>query len=278
MKGNKLNAILWLLLGVFLTVLLIRGINGKSWKNFKFWTWHNETVKDWDEDFDRDADWETENDYVKWSFDSEDIRNIEVEIVSAHLTCKVSDDTDKIEVLISNNTDVRKIYSVGVNDSTFYLRRKAKVQIGIIPAINSSAKEIILILPDTVFDKMKIDNVSGRTDVKNLRGRKINIDNVSGKINAENLNGKVYLNSVSGKIECRIEELKNNLQANSVSGKIEMNISKDADFLCEFETVSGSVETDFHKAGKKSGEISNGSEEYELKVETVSGSIEINSL
>lgn len=274
MKGNKINAVLWIILTVFLTSLLIKGLRGENWANQKIWSWN----KDSSNVSIENTDWETENDYVKWTFNAENVKNIETEIVNAKLTCKVSEETDNIEVLISNNVNVSKTYTVGVKGDTFFLKRNSKVHIGFINTFNSSAKEIILILPDTIFEKIKIANVSGKIEATNISGRRIYIDNVSGKILAENLQGKVEINTVSGKIECTMEELKNSLEAHSVSGKIELNVSKDADFICDYETVSGSIETNFRKNGKKSGEITNGSEQYNLKVETVSGSIEINAL
>lgn len=274
MKGNKINGILWILIGVFLTCIMIRGINGKDWRNLKFWSWHIGPDTSWDSDEYPDS---VTDEYLEWTFDGNEIENIEIEVVSSAVRCFSSSDTDSIKVQISNNVDVKKYYNVGLTGKTLNVKRKTFHSTGITNAVNTSAKEVIVTIPVVLFDKISIENVSGRIELSNLLARKVNIESVSGKIIARNIEGKVKIENVSGKIEYSVGELKNNIEIESVSGKIKMALPEESDFICSYETVSGSVKSDFKKHGKKSGEIVNGSEKYEIQLETVSGGIEVNS-
>ncbi len=282
MKGNKINALLWFLLALFFLTILIRGLSGRNWRNIKFWTWNNNSTSDWDLDDSVYIQEDSDGDYVTYSYDVEKVNDIEIGVVSSHIKCYTVSDTGKIEIKISDNIDVRKYFDVKLTGTTLSVKRKPKVNNGINIQIGtkifSDATEVIVLLPETVFNSISLENVSGRTSVKNISARKVNIENVSGKVEAENIQGRTKLHSVSGSIECTLDELKNNLEAGSVSGSLEINLPGKADFEAEYETVSGSVKTDFNKKGKREGTISNGSRTYDLQFETVSGSIKVNSI
>ena len=130
-------------------------------------------------------------------------------------------------------------------------------------------------VPDILFTSASFDNVSGTTQIENLKTRKLSVNNVSGKTEIKNCEGKIKTQNVSGKIQIQQNQLKNDIDAECVSGKIEIILPKNADFTADYETVSGSVKTDFTKTGKKEGTISNGERTYDLYLETVSGSIEV---
>ncbi|MCQ2596929.1 MAG: DUF4097 domain-containing protein [Treponema sp.] len=291
MRGNKLNGILWLIIAVFLLGVLVRGLTGEDYRNMKFWTWHipsknnvNVKIHINDKDYSNSNPDEIDSDdvdpadiedgFVTYSFDSKKINNLDLSTASSSMMCFSSSKADKVEIKISDNIDVRSLYEIKLKGSTLVMNRKPKVNIGVV----HDAKEIIVILPETLFDSITLADVSGRITAKKLSARKVEISNVSGRIEAENITGKLKLGTVSGRIVYSTNELKNNLEAESVSGRIEVELPEDADFAADFETVSGSINTDFNKTGKKSGTITNGDRTYDLRFETVSGSIYVNSL
>lgn len=288
MRGNKINGILWILIAVFLMGVLIRGLSGKDYRNMKFWTWHIPEknilkgkiyingkeygrMKSNSIDSENLQTTDYEEGYTTYSFDVKKIHSLDLNTVSSKIQCFTSNKTDKVEIKFSDNIDVKRLYEVGLKGTTLYLKRKSKVSF-----INiHDATEVIVSVPETMFDSIKVESVSGRIDAKNLSARNIEISNVSGRIETENLKGKLRLNTVSGRAVYTTDELKNNLDIESVSGTIEINIPKNADFAADFKTVSGSVTTDFTKTGKKEGTITNGDRTYDLRLETVSGSIKI---
>lgn len=275
MKGNKINGILWILIGIFLTGLLIRGIKGKSWGNIPF-SFHIGPKSEISSEEGISPD-SKEKDFSVWNFEADSIDDIKIELVSSNLLCVASDIGDSIKVEISNDVDVRKYYIVELKGNKLSVRNKPVHQVGFGNGIRSSAKEVVITLPFALFDHISVSNVSGRTELKNLNSRKFDIESVSGKLLVKDLTGKVKLSSVSGKIEYYVSDLKNDIDIESVSGKIEMELPQNSDFICSYETISGSIDTDFKKHGKKSGEIVNGSETNEIHIETVSGGIAINS-
>ena len=151
MKGNKINGILWILIGVFLTCIMIRGINGKNWRNLKFWSLHIGPDTSWDSDEYTDS---VTDGYLEWTFDGNEIENIEIEVVSSAVRCFSSSDTDSIKVQISNNVDVKKYYNVGLTGKTLNVKRKPFHSTGIINTINTSAKEVIVTIPVVLFDNV----------------------------------------------------------------------------------------------------------------------------
>lgn len=284
MKGNKLNGILWILISIFFLGVLIRGLTGKNWHNFRFWTWgwnpkvmNNKihiNVNGKDKDTVEEPEFIPDDDYTIYTFDSDEISHFDVNIVSEELTVSPVPDSDQIKIMIKNNVDTRKYFKVYKNGNTLNVERKSTKLINI-PGLNKT--EIIIQVPDTLYSSASFNNVSGKTQIENLKARKLSANNVSGKIEIKNCEGKIKTGNVSGKIQIQQKQLKNDIDAESVSGKIEITLPKNADFTADFETVSGSVKTDFEKTGKKEGTISNGDRTYDLHMETVSGSIEVNA-
>ena len=278
MKGNKLNGILWILIAIFFLGVLIRGLTGKKWHNFRFWTWGwNPKVLDNkihfnEKDFEEESDFIPRDDYSVYTFSADDISNLNINIVSENFSISPVSASDEIKVLIQNNIDTKKYFKIYKNDNTLNIERKSTKKLNF---HGLTRTEIIMQVPDILFTSASFDNVSGTTQIENLKTRKLSVNNVSGKTEIKNCEGKIKTQNVSGKIQIQQNQLKNDIDAESVSGKIEIILPKNADFTADYETVSGSVKTDFTKTGKKEGTISNGERTYDLYLETVSGSIEV---
>jgi len=299
MRENKINSLIWFLIAVFLLGILIRGLSGEDWRDLRFWAWGSKHEKvsgktekksrknlSWEDKlenalenaFDGDTKYSDEDslseaDYVKFTFNAEDISKLDINTVSERLLVTSSPDQEDIKVLIQNNFDVTKFFNVAKKGDTLVVERKKTTKINIHGFNNS---EVIVKLPDTLFDSATFNSVSGKLSVENVKARKIDTGNVSGKTEITNGEGKIHAENVSGKIEIDLDEVKNNIKAETVSGKIEITVPGKTDFIADYETVSGSVKTDFEKHGKKDGTISNGNRTYDFQLETVSGSIEVN--
>ena len=280
MKGNKLNCILWILIAIFFLGVLIRGLTGKNWHNFRFWTWGWEPkvldnkIHFNEKDLEEESDFIPRDDYSVYTFSADDISNLNINIVSENFSISPVSASDEIKVLIQNNIDTRKYFKIYKNDNTLNIERKSTKKLKF---HGLTRTKIIMQVPDILFTSASFDNVSGTTQIENLKTRKLSVNNVSGKTEIKNCEGKIKTQNVSGKIQIQQNQLKNDIDAECVSGKIEIILPKNADFTADYETVSGSVKTDFTKTGKKEGTISNGERTYDLYLETVSGSIEVNA-
>jgi len=274
MKENKINSLVWFLVALFLLGVLLRSLSGKDWRNFRFWTWFSKSdsaigkteSNSWDDSI-------SDEDFIIYTFDSDEIENLDINTVSETLKVISSPDQDDIKVCIQNKADVRSIFNVSKKGSTLVLERKKNNKIYI---HGFNELEVLVKLPDNIYSFAQINSVSGSILIEDLKARKTEVNNVSGRIEIENCEGKLKTGNVSGRTVISLDKLKNNITAESVSGKIEINLPEESDFTADFETVSGSVKADFEKHGKKEGTISNGSRTYDLQFETVSGSIEVN--
>lgn len=285
MKGNKINGILWLIITLLLTGMLIRGLSGKKLHNKKSWIWHigPKTKANVEVDFneynissdDTLDEYISSEDFTVYTFDAAEITNMDINSVSEKMFVIASPNQTDIQISISNTIDVRKYFKVYKIGDTVKVERKSTTGVTI-HAFNDT--EIYVRIPDKTFNSITLNNVSGRIEAENIKARKNEINCVSGKIEMSNCEGKLRSSNVSGKTEITVHELKNTIHAETVSGKLELYLPKSADFSADFETVSGSVKTDFTKTGKKEGTISNGSRTYDLQLETVSGSIEVNAI
>jgi len=140
-------------------------------------------------------------------------------------------------------------------------------------------------LPHEDFKEIRVDNVSGDIEGHNLRFSQVNLETVSGHIHFKEMHGKtlnlesvsgeilvslsqassLYAETVSGDIKVGLDKQDGDLSLSSVSGDISLSASQYA-CLIEADSVSGNIKVD-------SGV--DGSGNYDIKVETVSGDISI---
>ena len=148
-----------------------------------------------------------------------------------------------------------------------------------------------LYLTNATFSTLDTETVSGNAVLKNITANKTDMTAVSGKITAENLTSNfVKTESVSGKTELSgsFNDVTNNavsgnviitsavcpkkIDAETVSGKVDINIPENDGFICELESVSGDVDTDFQANVRKKTVIYKEAAAT-FDVETVSGNV-----
>ena len=104
---------------------------------------------------------------------------------------------------------------------------------------------------------------------------------MSGSIQIEHFTGALQASSLSGKIYSQLDALDSDLNIKNTSGKIELYLPHDAGFDMLAKSVSGKITHNFladmkNSPGSKRTEAIVGSGEYDINLETVSGSILIN--
>lgn len=124
----------------------------------------------------------------------------------------------------------------------------------------------IEILSPIKSDNVSLSTVSGDMDILGLNAKSINLDTTSGDIEIQSLTGKVDAESVSGEIDINQFDITGNSNFHSVSGDIDILLTKDSSCYVKTDTVSGSKN------------VSNGifgNHKYQLKLQTVSGDIDV---
>lgn len=141
---------------------------------------------------------------------------------------------------------------------------------------------------------------SGSINVEGLKAERIDAASVSGSINIRNAEGKFSLgttsgkialtdgttlygkaNSVSGSIQIETDELAGDIKLSTTSGFVKLSIPEDARFSFDASSTSGNVSTFFNdklsfnkRKTKAEGKVG-ADPEYEIEINTVSGSIKV---
>jgi lia operon protein LiaG len=127
--------------------------------------------------------------------------------------------------------------------------------------------------------KLESRSISGNITADNITAGEIVVETTSGKIIINKLSGRLDMNSVSGEMQADLKELTGDINAGSVSGKTEILLPSTSIFIFDLKTVSGSMKNNFGAvldyADKKNIRGSAGAGKYQIRVETISGSIEL---
>jgi DUF4097 and DUF4098 domain-containing protein YvlB len=124
--------------------------------------------------------------------------------------------------------------------------------------------------------EISVEDVSGTIEITgNIR--RIEAATVSGSIDISSENTeRIEAESVSGSIQYDGDLAKNGTYTfNSFSGTTQLTLPGNADADVDFESFSGSFDSDFNGGGKKSGSFTIGSGGASVSVETFSGTLRI---
>ncbi|MDR2654731.1 MAG: DUF4097 domain-containing protein [Oscillospiraceae bacterium] len=128
---------------------------------------------------------------------------------------------------------------------------------------------------DSVIGQSKLESISGGINIDEVSGN-ANIKASSGYVRIDSLSGSGRISSVSGSVD--ISRLEGDLYVDGISGSVRVAIPEGQNFKYDLESVSGSVDVQqasVHKSGRVSGSV--GSDGYNVKISTVSGSVKISS-
>lgn len=132
---------------------------------------------------------------------------------------------------------------------------------------------------DIYFENCKLDSiecsaVSADVDFINCSANEVSIESVSGNINYTGTVINIELNTVSGRIECKAENVLSKLDVETVSGNALLYMPSGSGFEIDFSSVSGdfNCNTAFTK---KDGAyiVGNGNGRYSF--DSVSGSVDV---
>ena len=254
-----------------------------------------------------------DNLYKSYTFETTQLNNIEINLISEHLIVQPAND-NKITVELYGSWNSQIEPNIDCNNSNLIIKQITK------RFFNIGQKSLLVKLPanavtsntnfnaelvsgrfemhDFNLNKMNVETVSGTSFIKNIESEKLNVNSTSGKINIENSTIKeldVY--STSGALN--IEGMYNEISAEAVSGKITVTNKKDFERDSDFSAISGSIQlylpadanpelncsstsghvySEYHDSKTKKLKDKIGSGLYELKAKSVSGSVKINKL
>lgn len=213
------------------------------------------------------------------SFDANDIKYLDIDLVSANCKIVVEERSD-ISIAYSGKGE----FSAGIHSSSLDIEESFKRwHIG---SIRSGS--LIVTIPsdldiDIDFysvsgqftggelngDDISIETISGSIEVTDLEYDNVKLKSISGSCSVENsMFDNAEVNSVSGKLEIEALNSWEQINAESVSGSIYVFIPEESEPKVSFNSVSGKLTSDFA--------INNGtSGDNIIKTETVSGSVNI---
>lgn len=166
----------------------------------------------------------------------------EVEIVACDDTfASVSEHTDET---LPESAKVRWRVS---EDGTLSIKyRKSSWFFGF--GSSNREKKLTLRIPKRFFDginEIRVDAVSSRVTVVDLRAGRLDCETVSGEITVKNCEfAQLVAETNSGKIDMTVPVPPEVLEVSTESGDIVLRLSKDASFTLEWETDSGNLAYD----------------------------------
>ncbi len=124
--------------------------------------------------------------------------------------------------------------------------------------VNTVSANVYVNAPDMELKEMSVNTVSGNVEINSIIRDELSVATVSGDVSVK----------TSGSLNpCEIE---------TVSGNVKFELPRDASFVVEYDTVSGSIENDFQATQKGNQLIyaaGVGSTTTYIEVDTVSGNI-----
>ncbi len=149
-------------------------------------------------------------------------------------------------------------------------------------------------ISDITAAQVVVDNVSGKLAIEQMTSNHVRIDTVSGEIfladvNTETLkmntvNGKVNYSgdakeidadAVSAHMSVTLDNAPEKVDCESVSGDIIFKIPDNDGFSLDFETVSGTLASDFPLKSESKHKSSYGNGGFNYEFETVSGALKV---
>lgn len=203
------------------------------------------------------------------------IKNIEINSISSDISFKESNN-NTIEIKVYGNTN-NQVDEINTSNTVGINYKENSHCIGF--CFNTS-NSIVVMLPKSYSNKIKLSTKSGDISVIDLDNAKMNINSisgdlmlgnmseatlktVSGEIGAKNITEYIKTSTTSGDININSLKVVKDSSLKTVSGDI--NIDSINDIYVESKTVSGDIRVDNNNRHAKN----------ELKLETVSGDITI---
>lgn len=130
-------------------------------------------------------------------------------------------------------------------------------------------------------DKLQLHTVSGTNSCKGFSAGKADLGTVSGSLKAHGNAEKFKVSTVSGSASLMVDQCPEKATMHSVSGSLKIRLPENAGFTADFNSMSGSFNTDFpaqvstEGKRKKSGRAVFGSGLTRIELHTTSGSMNV---
>lgn len=147
--------------------------------------------------------------------------------------------------------------------------------VGLKELSTDSTSADVVISGITASEKIKLNTVSGGTNLKGVSTAKLEIDTVSGDVTAEGEFSELKGDSVSGNISITSESPLKKLRCDSTSGDVTLSLPESGGFALKTDTVSGDINCEFLTASSKKDRRVYGDGSGDFKIDTVSGDITV---
>ena len=156
-----------------------------------------------------------------------------------------------------------------------------------VPVDQLGSLRIDTVSGDTNITELNVEDfsfkaVSGSLRAKSLFADNIGLQTVSGKIDLANATGNLTAKTVSGDVSATFERFTNNVTINTTSGDTKLTLPEDAQFEIRLDTVSGKINSEFpitmNSLNNRNveGKVGNGSNKIQVK--SVSGGVRLEVL
>lgn len=266
-----IRIIIWSVVGLLSAAILISAIAAGSFS----------------EVISRAFDWnESSMEIVKErSFDSKGVENINVEWIDGDISIYPGDgNRDEIKIIEKKRGRIKEeVLDVTIKNQTLYIKQKNRKRIFTIVdfGINNTARDIIL--PEKLYEEIRIKGTSGKLTIENLNANQYDIKLTSGKIEAHHINGKDLTTELtsgsmaiagsfetldadvtSGSIDLDLNRAPSKMMVKLTSGKAVISIPENQGFTL-FETkASGPFKNEFQV--DDFGVYKNGENKYSIKI------------
>lgn len=244
MKGNKIMALIWLVIAVFLTVILVTKLRDNRNRN------NNLLISVNGKNFGEAKLYKTE------TFKTSDINEIDVNLASESLYVEKTNDNNIIVELYCAGSE--QAPEISVYKNVLKIEEKNKVNI-----VGFGNRKIVIKLPANYeATNIDLDTASGSIHVNDIVCPTLDCHASSGSIHFENCkidsldvkasSGSVHLNNCEAdNLECSTQSgsIKMNgsfdkVQAHGISGSISAQLETPLLFDSDFQTTSGSIKLD----------------------------------
>lgn len=233
------------------------------------------------------------------NFSIEEIQEISVETISTDIKIIPANSTEIVVHLYGEVTQ-------GILEEEFARESGSRLAISVrpLPGINIYTRinlSLDIYVPADQLDSLRIDTVSGDTNItelnvddfsfkavsgslraKSLFAENMGLQTVSGKIDLANASGNLTTKTVSGDVSVTFEHFENDVTVNTTSGDTKLTLPEDAQFEVRLDTVSGKINSEFpitmNSLNQRNveGKVGDGSNKIQIK--SVSGGVRLEVL
>ncbi len=224
------------------------------------------------------------------SFDPTGIRNVKIDWANGNVTVQSGRQEQITYTVSGSERNEKTVHKVSGDTLTIDYSSGSFVWAGWV-----FSKSLVVTVPeDWNGDELKIDTISGSVrlegldveeldvestsggvTVSRLTAREASIETVSGTISLEGAMEDLKLSTTSGSGSAELTKQTRKIRTDSVSGSMRLELPKDLGYTIDFDTVSGSLNTDASVTQESKGHFRYGNGKCAISADSVSGSLSV---